>query len=63
MKKKSNKNADPVRSPRNPFDAARLISLACKNLYGIERDRAIRWGLEDIGYSYPIQIKQGWEAK
>lgn len=53
----------PVESPRNSFDAARIISKALDNLYGVDKIRAVRWALESRGYQYPVSIHYGPDKK
>jgi hypothetical protein len=50
----------PVESPRNAFDAAKMITKALKNLSGSEGERAIRWAIEETSGMYPIRIVKGW---
>jgi hypothetical protein len=58
-----NKTRKPVESPKNPFDAAKLIKKALSNLYGNDREMAIRWAIESTGhYAYPIKILSGNKA-
>ena len=49
----------PVESPRNPFDAAKLMAQAAKNLYGGDRERAFRWAIEAVYQDYPVNIIRG----
>lgn len=49
----------PVESPRNPFDAAKLITKALRYMYGDDRERALRWAIEKEFGAYPIKIVKG----
>lgn len=60
MNERKNKRIKkPVESPRNAFDAAKIIHKALSNLYGYDQERAIRWALEANGYAYPVCIQYG----
>jgi hypothetical protein len=53
------KKRKPVESPRNTFDAAKLIHKALENLDGDAKLRAVRWALESRGYYSDITLKLG----
>ena len=57
MNQKKKRVRKPVESPRNPFDAAKMIYNATKNLTPWDRDKAVRWALEYNGMTHPIRIE------
>lgn len=57
--KKTKRIRKPVEAPRNAFDAAKIIHKAVSNLFGEDVTRAMRWALEERGYSHPIRIQGG----
>lgn len=59
MSEKKARIRKPVESPRNPFDAAKIIHKALNNLSWNDKIKAARWAMEECGLNYPVRVQGG----